>query len=124
MTMISPGRMSLSNFAPTAASAQLSDAMTYAPSSVFPKHSGRKPRGSLAAISFAADMMTSEITALRRSLDPVVERICELWLRVHGYGGRVEVRWDDINLQDQVEEARAELYREQARAVRGQNSGR
>ena len=71
-----------------------------------------------------ADMMTSEITALRRSLDPVVERICELWLRVHGYGGRVEVRWDDINLQDQVEEARAELYREQARAVRGQNSGR
>ena len=69
-------------------------------------------------------MMTSEITALRRSLDPVVERICELWLRVHGYGGRVEVRWDDINLQDQVEEARAELYREQARAVRGQNSGR
>ena len=27
-----------------------------------------------------ADMMTSELTAIRRGLEPVVERICELWL--------------------------------------------
>ncbi|MBE6972727.1 MAG: phage portal protein [Ruminococcaceae bacterium] len=61
-----------------------------------------------------ADLMTSEITAIRRSLEPVVERICETWLRVHGWGGSVQVVWADINLQDQVEEARAELYRRQA----------
>ena len=67
-----------------------------------------------------ADMMTSEITAIRRSLTPVVERICELWLRLHGYPDRVEVDWEDINLQDAVEEARAELYREQARKVKGE----
>lgn len=65
-----------------------------------------------------ADMMTSELTALRRSLNPVVERICELWLRLHGFTGSVDVDWEDINLQDQVEEARAELYREQARRMR------
>ena len=65
-----------------------------------------------------ADMMTSEITAIRRSLTPVVERICELWLRLHGYPDRVEVDWEDINLQDQVEEARAELYKEQAEQLR------
>ena len=65
-----------------------------------------------------ADMMTSEITAIRRSLTPVVERVCELWLRLHGYGSRVEVDWEDINLQDLVEEARAELYREQAEGLR------
>ena len=62
-----------------------------------------------------ADMLTSEIWGIRRSLEPVVERICELWLRLHGYGGGVEVMWEDIDLQDQVEEARAELYRQQAR---------
>jgi len=61
-----------------------------------------------------ADVMTSEITAIRRSLEPVVERICETWLRLHGYGGYVEVDWTDINLQDEVEQARAELYRRQA----------
>ena len=27
--------------------------------------------------------MTSEITALRRTLEPAVERICEMWLRLH-----------------------------------------
>ncbi len=70
-----------------------------------------------------ADMMTSEITAIRRSLDPVVERICELWLRVNGYGCRVETQWADINLQDQVEEARAELYHRQAQIL-GQQIGR
>ena len=64
-----------------------------------------------------ADMLTSEITALRRSLTPVVERVCELWLRAHGLPGRPTVVWEDINLQDLVEEARAELYRRQAAAL-------
>ena len=32
----------------------------------------------------------------------------------YGWGGSVTVEWADINLQDQVEEARAALYRQQA----------
>ena len=68
-----------------------------------------------------ADLLTTEITAIRRTLTPVVERICRLWLRMHGFGCGFEVVWDDINLQDQVEEARAELYREQARKLRIEN---
>ncbi|WP_130869344.1 phage portal protein [Intestinimonas massiliensis (ex Afouda et al. 2020)] len=71
-----------------------------------------------------ADMMTSEITAIRRSLEPVVERICELWLRLHGYDSKVEVDWQDINLQDLVEEARAQLYRQQTRSLRMDNDAR
>lgn len=66
-----------------------------------------------------ADMMTSEITSLRRSLEPTVERICETWLKLKGFGTQIKVEWEDINLQDIVEEARAELYREQAEAIRG-----
>ena len=65
-----------------------------------------------------ADLMTSEITALRRTLEPAVERICEMWLRLHGWGGDVTVDWADINLQDFVEEARAKLYLAQAEAIR------
>ena len=70
-----------------------------------------------------ADMMTSEITAIRRSLEPVIRRICRLWLAVHGFGTDVRIEWADINLQDEVEEARAALYREQARALAMQNGG-
>lgn len=68
-----------------------------------------------------ADLLTTEITAIRRGLTPVLERICRLWLRMHGYGCGFEVVWDDINLQDEVEEAKAELYREQARKLRIEN---
>ena len=68
-----------------------------------------------------ADMLTTEVTALRRTLTPAVERICRLWLRMNGYACGFQVVWDDINLQDQVEEARAALYREQARKLRIEN---
>ena len=68
-----------------------------------------------------ADMLTTEVTALRRTLTPVVERICRLWLRMHGYTCGFEVVWDDINLQDQVEEAKAAFYREQARKLKIEN---
>lgn len=68
-----------------------------------------------------ADMLTTEITAIRRTLTPMVERICRLWLRMHGYGCPFEVVWEDINLQDEVEEAKAALYREQARKLKLEN---
>ena len=61
-----------------------------------------------------SDMLTSEITAIRRSLEPALSRIAELWLRLHGHDDQVEIVWEDINLQDLVEEARARLYNAQA----------
>ena len=69
-----------------------------------------------------ADLLTSEITAIRRSVEPVVRKVCLLWLRLHGYGGAVAVDWEDINLQDLVEEARADLYRAQAEQIRRENT--
>ena len=66
-------------------------------------------------------MLTTEITAIRRTVTPVLERICRLWLRMRGYPCGFQVVWDDINLQDEVEEARAALYLEQARKLRIEN---
>ena len=57
-----------------------------------------------------ADMLTTEITAIRRTLTPVVEQICRMWLRMQGETAAFRVDWEDINLQDEVEEAKAELY--------------
>jgi len=65
-----------------------------------------------------ADLLTSEITAIRRSLEPVLCRVAELWLRLHGYDDRLELKWEDINLQDIVEEARAGLYQAQAEQLK------
>ena len=68
-----------------------------------------------------ADLLTSEITAHRRGVEPALCRVAELWLGLHGYDRRAEILWEDINLQDEVEEARAELYRAQAEQLRRQN---
>ena len=44
-----------------------------------------------------------------------------MWLRMNGYTCGFEVVWDTINLQDEVEDARAMLYQEQARKLRIEN---
>ena len=61
-----------------------------------------------------ADLMTSELWAIRRSVTPVLERVCELWLRLHGYDPTSEIIWDEINMQDLVQQAQARLYNAQA----------
>ena len=66
-------------------------------------------------------MLTTDSAAIRRTLTPVMERVCRLGLRMNGTDCGVEILWDDINLQGEVEEARAELYREQARRLRIEN---
>ena len=68
-----------------------------------------------------ADLMTSELTAIRRGLEPVIEKICDLWLRMHGRSCGFEVCWDSINLQDSVEEARAALFEAQTQVLRQEN---
>ena len=65
-----------------------------------------------------ADLLTTEITAIRRCVEPALCRAAELWLRLHGFGEKAEIVWEDINLQDMVEEARAALYQAQAEKLR------
>lgn len=68
-----------------------------------------------------ADLLTTEMTAIRRTLTPAMEKICQMWLRMHGYGCDFRIVWDDINLQDLVEEAKAGWYREQTRKLALEN---
>lgn len=61
-----------------------------------------------------ADMMTSELDALRRTLTPVLDKICRMWMNMHGFADDFEIVWNEINLQDTVEQAQALLYGAQA----------
>ncbi len=61
-----------------------------------------------------ADMLTSELWALRRTVQPVLEKICRTYLALEGLDPTVEIVWDEISLQDIAEEAKAEYYRAQA----------
>lgn len=70
-----------------------------------------------------ADILTSELWALRRTVEPVVMKICRMYLALEGLDDRVEIRWDDISLQDITEEAKADLYRAQAEKYRAEANG-
>ncbi len=64
-----------------------------------------------------ADVLTSELEAYRRILEPVIEKICRFWLSSNGIQDSIEVIWDNITLQDEVELAKAALYRAQSKRI-------
>lgn len=64
-----------------------------------------------------ADVLTSELEAYRRLLTPVIEKICRLWMVTNGHSELFSVEWDDITLQDEVELAKARLYRAQSERI-------
>ena len=65
-----------------------------------------------------ADLLTSELWALRRCVHPVLEKICRTYLALEGLDNRLEIHWDNISLKDITEEAKAELYKAQAEKAR------
>ena len=65
-----------------------------------------------------ADLLTSELWALRRTVEPAVKKICRTFLMLEGLDPEVEILWNDISLQDITEEAKAELYLAQAAKAR------
>ena len=70
-----------------------------------------------------ADILTSELWALRRTVEPVVRKICKTFLSLEGLDDRLEIEWNDISLQDIAEEAKAELYKAQAEKHRAEIEG-
>ncbi len=67
-----------------------------------------------------ADILTSELWALRRTVEPVLRRICRMYLATEGLDDRFEIQWDDISLQDAKQEAQTELYKAQAEKYRSE----
>ena len=64
-----------------------------------------------------ADMLTSELWALRRMVEPALRKICRTFLALEGLDTRFDICWEEISLQDVEKEAQAELYRAQARQL-------
>ena len=64
-----------------------------------------------------SDILTGELWALRRTVEPALRKICRTYLALEGLDDRMEILWDEISLQDMTEQARAELYKAQAAKV-------
>ncbi len=65
-----------------------------------------------------ADILTSELWALRRTVEPMLLKVCRSFLAGEGLDDRVQIQWNDISLQDITQEAQAQLYKAQAEHYR------
>ncbi|MDR1927737.1 MAG: serine/threonine protein phosphatase [Oscillospiraceae bacterium] len=71
-----------------------------------------------------ADLLTSEMESYRRTLTPVILRLCTTVLRLWGENPECRVVWEDITLADETELSRAALLRAQAQRLCLENEQR
>ncbi len=65
-----------------------------------------------------ADILTSELEYYRRLLTPILLKIARTFLRLCGFDCDCEIEWENINLQDESELARANYYNALAESER------
>ena len=65
-----------------------------------------------------ADILTSELEYYRRLLTPILLKIARTFLRLYGFDCDCEIEWENINLQDESELARANYYNALAESER------
>jgi len=70
-----------------------------------------------------SDILTSELEYYRRLLSPIILKICNTFLRLNGYSCNAVLTWDLINLQDEVENAKASLYLAQTQKLNAEMGG-
>lgn len=64
-----------------------------------------------------ADILTSELEYYRHLLNPVIRKICTMWMHLQGRQEKFDITWNNINLQDEVELANARLISAQAEQI-------
>jgi len=64
-----------------------------------------------------AEILGSELEAYRRLLNPVISKICDMWLRLNGYQTDYKISWNKIKLEDQLHIANSRLINAQAREI-------
>lgn len=70
-----------------------------------------------------ADILTSEIDYYRRTVEPVIRKICSLWLRLNGYADSFSIEWENVTLQDITELAQSRYYNAQAEKIETETAG-
>ncbi len=64
-----------------------------------------------------ADILTSELEYYRCILNTVIRKICSVYFRLHAVHADMDILWNNINLQDEVELAKARLLNAQAQKL-------
>lgn len=64
-----------------------------------------------------SDILTSELDGYRRMFDPIIYKICHMWMRLKGYSSDIKVNWNSISLKDELRIANTRLTMAKAREI-------
>ncbi|MDP4119464.1 MAG: serine/threonine protein phosphatase [Bacillota bacterium] len=67
-----------------------------------------------------SDILTSELEYYRSLLNQTIGKICSMWLRLNGKDDDFEIKWNNINLQDEVGLANARYLNAKASQLEAQ----
>lgn len=62
-----------------------------------------------------SDILINELEAYRRTLNPVISKICDLWMKFNGYCEDYKIKWKMVDLSDRLNIANTRLAN--ARAI-------
>ncbi len=68
-----------------------------------------------------AEMLSKELNFYRRQLDPIIQQICSVYLRLQGYCEEISIEWDELDFDEQINAAKARLYNAQAEKLEIEN---
>lgn len=64
-----------------------------------------------------ADILSSELEGYRRLLNPIINKICNVWMGLSGYICDYKIVWDNVNLKDELQLSNARLNNAKAREI-------
>ena len=64
-----------------------------------------------------SDILSNELEAYRRVLNPVISKICDLWMNFNGYCEDYKIKWKMVDLSDRLNIAKTRLANAQATEI-------
>lgn len=64
-----------------------------------------------------SDILSNELEAYRRILNPVISKICDLWMNFNGYCEDYKIKWKMVDLSDRLNIAKTRLANAQATEI-------
>lgn len=68
-----------------------------------------------------AEMLSKELSFYRRQLDPVIQQVCNTYLKLNGYFEELSIEWDPLNFDEAINAAKTRLYNAQAEKLEIEN---
>ena len=64
-----------------------------------------------------SDILSNELEAYRRALNPVISKICDLWMKFNGYCEEYKIKWKMVDLSDRLNIANTRLANARAAEI-------